>query len=83
MMWKSTPLDTILDVDKIIAYWAPKGLIVHKASLILVGSPYQVMCRPPGNPPCMAPAAAATLYAALCKGSDWSCVLLLLAVYFH
>lgn len=30
MMWKSTPLDTILDVDKIIAYWAPKGLIVHK-----------------------------------------------------
>lgn len=77
MMWKSTPLDTILDVDKIIAYWAPKGLIVHKASLALVGSQHQVGCRPPDCTPSLAPAAAVALSEVLWKGSEWSFLLLL------
>lgn len=30
MRWSPVPLDTLLDVDAIIEYWAPRGLVVHR-----------------------------------------------------
>lgn len=31
--WTPAPLDSIMDVDKILATWRAKGLTVHKANL--------------------------------------------------
>ena len=28
--WSPVALDTLLDVEGIVAYWAPRGLVVHR-----------------------------------------------------
>lgn len=30
MSWTSAPLDSLLDVDKLIEVWRAKGMVVHK-----------------------------------------------------
>lgn len=30
MRWSPVPLDTLLDVDSIIDYWAPRGMVVSR-----------------------------------------------------
>lgn len=30
MQWSPVPLDSLLDVDGIINYWRPRGLVLHK-----------------------------------------------------
>lgn len=35
MSWSSAPLDSLLNVDKLIDVWREKGLVVHKVRRIL------------------------------------------------
>jgi hypothetical protein len=28
--WSPVPLETLLDVDAIVAYWAPRGMVLHR-----------------------------------------------------
>ena len=30
MAWSPVPLETLLDMDAIIAYWRPRGMVVHR-----------------------------------------------------
>ena len=33
--WSPVALDTLLDVEGIVAYWAPRGLVVHRTPALL------------------------------------------------
>ena len=57
MSWTSAPLDSLLDVDKLIEVWRAKGMVVHK-----------VRARPcsrlrPARLPCQCPQAPQKVHA--------------------